>query len=238
MYNTQKMEAPDYRDDRSIEVHSIWDTIQGEGPFAGMPATFVRLTGCNLQCRLCDTNYTSKRELTTPGKLLEQIEELPRRRVVVFTGGEPFRQRLDLAIDRITDSGRLVQIETNGTLCPQWLKDWNFGLTGEYEDIVIVCSPKTQAINNDMWQYIDALKYVVRAKYIDEDGLPKSSVGPQYGAPARPPNYWRGEIYVQPLDMGIWNPVQNEENMKAAADVCMRHGYRLSIQMHKLVGLE
>ena len=63
MTNVQKQEG--YSKDligNSLEVVDLWQTIQGEGPFAGMRAIFIRLAGCNLQCPFCDTDYTSKRE--------------------------------------------------------------------------------------------------------------------------------------------------------------------------------
>ncbi len=51
--NTQPVEKPDRRADGSVDLHSIFYTIQGEGPFTGRPAVFIRLAGCNLQCPWC-----------------------------------------------------------------------------------------------------------------------------------------------------------------------------------------
>ena len=51
--NTQEPEKIDR--DRHLDVHSIFHTIQGEGPYCGHPAVFIRLAGCNLQCPGCDT---------------------------------------------------------------------------------------------------------------------------------------------------------------------------------------
>ena len=48
----------------SLQVNSIFYTIQGEGPFAGRPAIFIRLAGCNLQCPGCDTEYTKRQTMT------------------------------------------------------------------------------------------------------------------------------------------------------------------------------
>ncbi|MFQ5560784.1 MAG: 7-carboxy-7-deazaguanine synthase, partial [Nitrospinota bacterium] len=40
-----------------VKVNEIFKSIQGESSFSGMPCTFVRLSGCNLRCRYCDTEY-------------------------------------------------------------------------------------------------------------------------------------------------------------------------------------
>ena len=64
--NQQAPEKQQLRGDGLLAVHSIFYTIQGEGPFAGETAVFVRLAGCNLQCPLCDTDYTSDRRMVGP----------------------------------------------------------------------------------------------------------------------------------------------------------------------------
>lgn len=213
-----------------LAVHSIFDTIQGEGPFAGEPATFIRLAGCNLNCKWCDTDYTSKRSRLTPNEINDVMMTMPARRVVVLTGGEPFRQDFYGFFLHCIKPGQILQVETNGTLYRDFLEK-------QYtEQMVIVCSPKTPAIDDRMWRFINALKYVVEDGRIDEtDGLPLSSVGPQYGRPARPPEYWKGVIFVQPLD--VQDPVKNLENLKAAAESCMKHNYILTTQIHKEAGL-
>ena len=60
-FNGQPIEKVQRTFDGTLEVHSIFKTIQGEGPFCGTPAVFIRLAGCNLQCPWCDTCllYTS-----------------------------------------------------------------------------------------------------------------------------------------------------------------------------------
>lgn len=229
--NSQPIEKPVYREDGALEVHSIWDTIQGEGPFAGTPATFVRLAGCNLQCQWCDTEYSSQRAYVSPSELISKIHNLPDRDLIVITGGEPFRQNIKPFVDMvILEFRKKIQIETNGTL-------WNnyFGLNPSSR-ACIVCSPKTPKLNQDISHYISAFKYVVSADNIDTDGLPLTSVGPQYGRPARPPKEWEGEIYVQPLDEE--DEEKNKRNTQAAVQSCMEHGYLLTLQMHKLVGLD
>lgn len=207
--------------DGRIEVHSQWITIQGEGPFAGTPAIFLRLAGCDLQCPLCDTLYADRREAQKVEDIVTFCKrELPR--LVVITGGEPFRQKIGELCSLLVHSGKKVQIETNGTL---------------YSDVsslvTVVCSPKTSKIHPAMAECVDAWKYVLRHDAVSPlDGLPTSALGMKQ-PPARPTNHF--EIYVQPCDD------QDEEinrlNVEAAVDSCLRFGYRLCLQTHKIVGL-
>src|SRR5262245_19999182 len=101
-----------------LQVHSIFNTIQAEGPFCGTPASFVRLAVCALQCPACDTDYTSFRANMQTSLILEEIQRFRSHGLVVITGGEPFRQDLGPLIDKLVKAGYYVQIETNGSLPP------------------------------------------------------------------------------------------------------------------------
>lgn len=221
-----------------LEVHSIWETIQGEGPLVGTPAVFIRLSGCNLQCPKCDTDYTSQRMKLDPKAILDYITaHFPRRiyGLVVFTGGEPFRQRLLFPVNVLLGNGYKVQIETNGTLFDQEFfarKQEHIGA----EDLLIVCSPKA-GINQMLVPFIDTFKYVVEHGYVDgEDGLPTRALGSDCGVGRPPSNFPRDKIYIQPCDEG--HPEGNKRNMDAAIESCMKFGYRLCLQVHKIAGLK
>jgi 7-carboxy-7-deazaguanine synthase len=243
--NQQKPESRAYYTDGSLDiVGEPWYTIQGEGPFAGRPAVFVRLAGCNLQCPACDTDYTSNR--VNPGQLVVDCfnasGEAPCN-LFVITGGEPFRQNLGLLVCELLHRGAEVQIETNGTLLP----DEGFPLASN--NLTIVCSPKSPLIHNGLKRWIKALKYVLDADNVADDGLPFTTLGNSM-AVARPWPGFTGEVYVQPAypseeehlkyvqdpHRGELNP--KHRNEKAAVASCMKHGYRLSLQMHKIVGLK
>ncbi len=225
-----------------IHVHSIFKTIQGEGPFAGRPAIFVRLAGCNLKCPLCDTEYTSLDSPMTPIDLLHQIEITtgPRRfsvplPLIVITGGEPFRQDLHKLLWTLLEHGYEIQIETNDTLSS------NLTMTlHAHARLSIVCSPKTSYINKKLEPFIDAFKYIVKAGEIsDTDGLPTRSLDHPTGKGIlfRPdPTYSVHKIYLQPLDEQ--NTGYNQDNSWEAAVSCMKFGYTLSLQMHKIIGLQ
>lgn len=212
-----------------LDVHSIFDTIQGEGPYAGMPATFVRLAGCNLQCPLCDTEYTEGRQVMTLSEIAGKVSG--RNGLIVITGGEPFRQSIQGLVGLFKGQRRSVQIETNGmfdcgAIIPQLA--------------TIVLSPKTAKINKNTARLAHCYKYVVQAGDVADDGLPIHALGhpvPDGQMIARPPVGWRGMTYVQPADEK--DDMLNAANMATAvASVMQRPLERnLCIQMHKYANL-
>jgi 7-carboxy-7-deazaguanine synthase len=107
----------------------IFASLQGEGPSAGRPSTFVRLSRCNLACGWCDTAYTwrfdgpgaydrkSNQFTLTEEDTADRIRALGQQRLVV-TGGEPLLQAPALARMLALLPGIRVEIETNGTVAP------------------------------------------------------------------------------------------------------------------------
>lgn len=236
--NNQPIEKRVLHDDGFLQVHSIFKTIQGEGPFCGTPCIFVRLAGCNLQCPACDTDYTSTRREMGPYEILAEVNELWRDKthrpgLVVITGGEPFRQHLAYLFSVLMRHGYYIQVESNGTLPPPI---WDYRLdTHQRRGVYIVCSPKTGKLNPDIVEYACALKYVVRAGQVDRDGLPFNALDMRH-RPMRPPEGWDRQIYIQPLDSQ--DPIENAAHTSEAVASCLEHGYTLQLQIHKLIGVE
>lgn len=216
-----------------LDVVDVFPTIQGEGPFAGRPATFVRLAGCHLRCGFCDTDFTTNRRQMSVLEVCNQILNLGHRLVVV-TGGEPMRQNLAPLCWALIRAKLLVQIETAGSF---WHKD----MSERYElgGIHIVVSPKTPYVCNAVVARADSWKYVITdLDPLGADGLPMHSTQPdgQHRPLARPPGRiqpW--DIYLQPCDMG--DASRNAAITKRCVDLCLKHGYRLSLQQHKILGL-
>jgi len=96
-----------------LRVIEIFDSIQGEGVQIGTPMTFVRLAGCNLRCKWCDTDYAFG-----VGNLWneEDIVKKADQSWVCLTGGEPMLQDLDVLIEQLNSVGKYIAIETNGTV--------------------------------------------------------------------------------------------------------------------------
>ena len=250
--NEQVSESPLWND-REVEVHSIWSTIQGEGPFAGCPAVFVRLSGCNLQCPYCDTDYTSHRRLRGIPEVGEAISLVGKGRIplVVITGGEPFRQArglYELTRHLVHQRGFVVQIETNGicsdaeslTLMHQ---EFTTSWASMAPNPCIVCSPKTPVISPALVPLVYAWKYVLAAGQVsEEDGLPLHVLENKHRRPERPPRSLMDDdeakmlrVWVQPMDEQ--NPMLNHGHLMAAVNSCRTYGYRLGIQIHKLIGV-
>ncbi len=228
--NLQVVEKPILRDDGALDIVDIFPTIQGEGPFAGTPAIFVRLAGCDLQCPACDTNYTRNRKIMSVQQIANEIDFLAGEttKLVVITGGEPFRQGCGDFVCELIFCDYHIQFESNGTLYDETMEDY-------YDDVTIVCSPKTGSLSSQLLPHIDYLKYIVSADKVDPtDGLPLDSLN--FGTrPARPWDGFRGDVYVQPCD--DQNEVKNSLNAQAAIKSCMEFGYTLCLQLHKIVGL-
>jgi 7-carboxy-7-deazaguanine synthase len=100
-----------------MKISEIFTSIQGETSFVGLPFTFVRLTGCNLRCSYCDTQYAY--EEGTEYSLDKVVAEVNKRAVsrVVITGGEPLLQdETYILCSRLLDAGATVLLETNGSI--------------------------------------------------------------------------------------------------------------------------
>lgn len=98
-----------------MQVTEIFHSIQGESTYAGLPCTFVRLTGCNLRCVWCDTEYAFHGgERMTVDQVLEKVRAFGGRLVEV-TGGEPLLQKeVYPLMERLLEAGYRVLLETSG----------------------------------------------------------------------------------------------------------------------------
>ena len=243
MKNNQKPEKYiRMSEDLTLDVHSIFKTIQGEGVFCGTPSVFIRLAGCNLQCPKCDTDYTIGRELLTVHEILSEVYKLISNGLVVITGGEPFRQgNIVELINLLTVRGYYVQIETNGTLpLPDNLSNVEKVVTNNISDrfgkVYIVCSPKTGNVHTSISSNSCCFKYVGGYDDLSNiDGLPTTALDHT----AKPILFRPKDkclIYLQPLDDK--DQVENRLNLEACINSCMTHGYVLQIQTHKIIGVE
>lgn len=100
-----------------LKVNEIFNSFQGEGVYAGTPATFLRLSGCNLNCSFCDTDFKDYDELTVSMVKNIIVENMEKHKtdILVITGGEPLLQ-YDEVNQLINQLNYKVQVETNGTI--------------------------------------------------------------------------------------------------------------------------
>lgn len=225
MFGKNPIRSPLKGDGNQLEIQEIFATFQGEGPYVGWPAVFVRLGGCNLNCSFCDTEFESFTSqpldhiLTTIETLAEKHADGHYiRNLVVITGGEPFRQPIEKLCEELISKGFSVQIETNGTLYRKIPRE-----------VDIICSPKAKgqkyhAIRDDLLQHVSAFKFIISAE--KEGYTAISDIGQSaYAIP----------VYVQPMDE--YDEARNKKNMEYAVKLALKQGYRISLQTHKIAGV-
>jgi 7-carboxy-7-deazaguanine synthase len=101
-----------------MQITEIYKSLQGESTYAGLPCVFVRLTGCNLRCSWCDSEYTFQggRKMTAQEVWDELLLLSPNGGLVEITGGEPMLQERELVplMQRLLEAGYQVLLETSG----------------------------------------------------------------------------------------------------------------------------
>lgn len=251
----------------TLWVQSMFSTVQGEGPYAGMPAIFLRLSGCNLRCHFCDTDFESKRREMPINAIVYQIQGLATEgkkqvtKLVVITGGEPFLQNIAPLCKMLIDNGHIIQIETAGTL---WVDGMEMLVT--YDDVTIVCSPKTGKVHPMIAKHCVDWKYLIAEGDVDlYDGLPNKSTQVEgvdlklyRPDPKKDHTIWlqpceaykvektllpidqvfsRDEMTDQKVTSSLRDLEQSQRNVTLAATLAMKHNYRISYQLHKVLGL-
>ena len=220
MFGKNPIRGPVQDDGKVLQVQEIFHTIQGEGPFVGMPAIFVRLGGCNLACEFCDTEFESFHPLLLD-QIMQEIAILQdgvKTNLIVLTGGEPMRQNIQPFCQLLIERGFAVQIETNGTI-----------FRNLPEEVSIVCSPKTSKfgyskIRPDLLEKLTAIKFVVSKTLLNYSQV--ADVGQsEFNIP----------VYVQPMDE--CDEGKNKQNTEYAIELVQKYGYRLSLQTHKFINI-
>ena len=101
-----------------MQITEIYKSLQGESTFAGLPCIFVRLTGCNLRCSWCDSEYTFQggRKMAQQEVFTEVSRLSPSGGLVEITGGEPMLQERELLplMRQLLEAGYRVLLETSG----------------------------------------------------------------------------------------------------------------------------
>lgn len=218
--------------DLKLPVNELFETVQGEATFTGMPSTFVRLQRCDVGCPWCDTKYTwelDPAQGTTLADIVSKSDPSPayaevtvdqlimtlmpsRSRHLVLTGGEPCIYDLTELSGRMIAEGWTVQVETSGTeeirIDP---RAW------------VTVSPKIgmpggKMFKADAWERANEIKMPV-GRQSDVESLLRCIA--LYG-PAL--------IWLQPLSM-------SKKATALCIDAARRNGWRISIQTHKILGV-
>ncbi|MBK8231610.1 MAG: 7-carboxy-7-deazaguanine synthase QueE [Candidatus Eisenbacteria bacterium] len=148
------------RTQRGLRITEIFHSIQGESTFAGMPCVFVRLTGCPLRCRWCDTAYAfSGGEWMSEEAILDQVRafECP---LVEVTGGEPLAQGGTVAfLRRLCDQGFTVLLETSGAMPIEEVDP-------RVRIILDLKCPDSGECERNRWENLSALKGTDEIKFV------------------------------------------------------------------------
>jgi 7-carboxy-7-deazaguanine synthase len=233
MHGQNPIKHQDEGDGQTLHVvkGSPFLTLQGEGPYTGWPAVFIRLHGCNLRCTFCDTNFSDPNdpvmELETLVGRAAALNNEMSERLFVITGGEPLRQNiapLCKALSELDDCS-MVQIETAGTL-------WVPGIERHAQ---IVCSPKTPAVHHMIQVNADAFKYVVSATMEFDGFIPITATQPGTRAVRLAEPERDVPVYLSPLDEG--DEELNRANRAKVAELAMKYGVIAGLQVHKIFEL-
>lgn len=251
----------------SLLVTSIFATLQGEGPFSGKPAVFIRLAKCNLNCHFCDTYFDSGDWMTFEqinNKIYDEIQRVSSARArqfgIVITGGEPLLQEnLGAFTQTIAGWFDFIQIESNGIIAaPKYLSS----------DTRLIISPKCNKADRYITPHEKNLDRAMALKFVVAAEGPYSTI-PDWALEAAENGK---RVYISPMNIynkepeqskilratkkditlderskvdevisfweeGLLNKAENEKNHKYAAEYCIRHGLTLSLQQHLYAGI-
>lgn len=202
-----------------MKIAEIFKSLQGEGKNQGKPCLFIRLAGCNLNCRWCDTDYAR-----SGGKemcldiILEQVWRMNPSYICV-TGGEPVLQadELEPLLVSLHKRGTVIDIETNGTLDFRKLlpyasicMDVKCPSSGERSDLTLLEAIRPQ----------DSVKFVV----MDEADC-------RYAQDIITAHHIKGEIFL--------SPVYGSDYATISKFIMVNNlPVRFQLQLHKIIGVK
>lgn len=201
-----------------LRINEIYFSLQGESTYVGRPCIFIRLTGCELRCNYCDSEYTFyEGKMASLTQILTKIAKFPCR-LVEITGGEPMLQANTPALAKtLLEKGYEVLIETSGsqnlaTLDPQVVKvcDVKTPSSGEGSSFL--------ASNLNCLSKKDQIKFVIR----NWEDFEFSTNWIQQHKPA-------SEVLFSP----VYEELKPEELAKWILDEGI--DVRMQLQMHKII---
>jgi len=198
-----------------MRITEIFHSIQGESSYAGLPCTFVRLTGCNLRCRWCDSEYTfTGGEKMSLDDVVARVEAYGCK-LVEITGGEPLAQSEAFElITRLCDAGYQVLIETSGSIDIS-------GVDDRATLILDIKCPGSGEVEKNRWSNLAILRPQDEIKFVLAD---------------RADYEWAKNIIEEyELTKVLFSPVWGELELKPLAEWMLadRVPARLQTQLHK-----
>lgn len=221
----------------NYKINELFETIQGEGAFTGQPSIFIRLQGCPVGCAWCDTKHTWEINLddqVSPKVMLDKKMETSQwanfsvedilnliqqhkftAKHIVITGGEPCMEDLTPLCHLFESHGYTTQIETSGTFLIITTDNcWvtvspKVNMRGGY-DILASAMSRANEIKHPVAteQHVNDLKALLATHQVENT-----------------------PIYLQPIS-------QKKRATELAIKTCIENNWRLSVQVHKYLGIE
>jgi len=202
-----------------MKIAEIFKSLQGEGKNQGKPCLFIRLAGCNLRCRWCDTPYAQDGGMEmSPDAVIEQVW-LTNPQYVCITGGEPLLQAdaLEPLLASLYSGGTMIEIETNGTFdfirfqrYASICMDVKCPSSGEKSELTLLEKIRQQ----------DSVKFVVN-----------NEADCQYAREVMNTHHISGEIFFSPVHGTDYTPIIR---FILAGNLPVR----FQLQLHKLIGVK
>jgi 7-carboxy-7-deazaguanine synthase len=208
----------------TVRVSEMFLSLQGEGPSVGTPAHFLRLQGCTVGCRWCDTRYSwdaAGGRAVEHAALWDELKALGEAPLLVITGGEPLEcPDLPFLLDQALARWERVEVETSGLRPPP----------RSHARLAWNVSPKLASAtprSADTWAHAAAwveepnatFKLVVADERDLEEALSRLAT---HGLP-------RARVLLMPEGL---TDEQVRSNAALLAPACVRHGLRLSPRLH------
>ena len=203
-----------------LNVCETFTSLLGESTLAGLPAFFIRLSGCNLRCRYCDTQYAYEESVVWDLESLIKAARGSSTRLVLITGGEPLLQEgTQTLIDSLLNAKMEVLLETNGSLAIQ-------GVDSRVRRIVDVKCPGSGMSHHNLWTNLEILTPRDEVKFViyDKDDFTWAlGVAERYRLPGRLP------VLISPVFGALSLPEV------AAWILDSGQPLRLNLQLHKYI---
>ncbi|MCA1789808.1 MAG: radical SAM protein [Thioalkalivibrio sp.] len=209
-----------------LRITEIFYSIQGESTWAGLPCTFVRLTGCPLRCSWCDTAYAFQGgERKTFDDILDEVARHPTK-LVEITGGEPLSHpgAVQLA-DLLLEGGYTVLVETSGAFDVS-------GLDPRVHKIMDLKCPGSGEEHRNLWANLEHLTERDEVKFVVKDRADY-----EWARAAIRDRGLDTRVHEGTLRALLISPVWGQIDLEALAGWALEDGLpvRFQVQLHKLI---
>ena len=192
-------------------INEIFYSLQGEGYHTGMPAVFVRFSGCNLRCAFCDTQHQEGTMMTLQ-EIVDEVNKYPNAPLLVLTGGEPSLFIDEAFVTELKEkTNKRIAIETNGTNPLPKNLDW------------VTLSPKSGFEGGDVAPCVLNVCDELKVVYLGQDLSQYDAIEARHR-------------FLQPCFVD--DEEQRKANLLACVEAVKSHpNWRLSLQIHRVLGI-